>query len=52
MMPRGAIWLLSTAGLLSAENFTYWIQPCSAEISRETTGYARTPELTDWECTT
>jgi hypothetical protein len=32
---RTALWLLCAAGLLSAESFSYWIQPCSAEISQK-----------------
>jgi hypothetical protein len=51
MMARGVLWLLSVAGLLSAENFTYWIQPCTAEISRESTCDARDPELAEWALT-
>ncbi len=51
MMPRGVLWLLSVAGLLSAENFTYWIQPCTAEVARESTCDARDPELAEWALT-
>jgi hypothetical protein len=51
MMPRGVLWLVCAAGLLPAENFTYWIQSCSAEISRESTCDARDPELAAWALT-
>jgi len=50
-MMRRVLWLLCAAGLLSAENFTYWIQPCTAEISRESTCDARDPELAEWALT-
>jgi Matrixin len=51
MMPRGVLWLLSVAGLLSAENFTYWVQPCTAEVARESTCDVRDPELAEWALT-
>jgi hypothetical protein len=41
-------WLLGTAIGLPAENFTYWIQPCSVEVSHETTCAAGDPELAEW----
>lgn len=41
-------WLLGTAIGLQAESFTYWIQPCSAEISHETSCAAGDPELAEW----
>ena len=47
MMPR-VLWLLCAAGLLPAEDFTYWIQPCSAEAAKESTCDARDPELAGW----
>jgi hypothetical protein len=51
-VPRHVLRLLVAAGcatgLLPAENFTYWIQPCSAELSRESTCDARDPELAGW----
>jgi len=47
MTPR-VLWLLCTAELLSAENFTYWIQTCTDEISRESTCDAHDPELAEW----
>lgn len=47
MMPR-LLWLLCAAGLLPAEDFTYWIQPCSAEVARESTCDAHDPELAGW----
>ena len=41
-------WLLGTAIGLQAESFTYWIQPCSAEISQQTSCAAGDPELAEW----
>jgi matrixin len=41
-------WLLAAAALMRAESFTYWIQPCSAEIAHETTCTAGDPELAEW----
>ena len=40
--------LLGAAGWLQAETFTYWIQSCSAELSRETTCAEGDPELARW----
>jgi hypothetical protein len=42
------LWLLAAAAAMRAESFTYWIQPCSTEISRETTCAAGDPELAEW----
>src|SRR5260370_41846435 len=50
-MMRFVPWLLCVVGVLSAEDFTYWIQPCTAEISRESTCDARDPELAEWALT-
>ncbi len=51
-MPPRVLWLLCAAGCaagrLPAENFTYWIQPCSAELARESTCDGRDPELAEW----
>ena len=47
-MMRLVLWLLCAVGLSSAEDFTYWIQPCSAEVARESTCDARDPELGEW----
>jgi len=41
-------WLLGAAMVLQAESFTYWIQPCSAEVSQQTTCTAGDPELAEW----
>jgi hypothetical protein len=50
-MARCVAWLLCAAGLLPAEDFTCWIQPCSAEVARESTCDARDPELAEWALT-
>ena len=50
-MMRFVPWLLCVVGALSAEDFTYWIQPCTAEISRKSTCDARDPELAEWALT-
>jgi hypothetical protein len=42
------LWLLAAAAAMRAETFTYWIQPCSAEVSHETTCAAGDPELAEW----
>jgi Matrixin len=41
-------WLLGVAIAMRAESFTYWIQPCSAEVSHETACAAGDPELALW----
>jgi matrixin len=41
-------WLLGATALLQAETFTYWIEPCSPELSRQTTCAAGDPELAEW----
>ena len=41
-------WLLAAAVVMRAESFTYWIQPCSAKVSQETTCAAGDPELARW----
>jgi len=43
-----APWLVCAAGLLSAENFSYWIQPCSAEISQRASCMASDAQLAQW----
>jgi hypothetical protein len=40
--------LLAGITLLHAETLTYWVQPCSAELSEETTCAAGDPELAVW----
>ena len=45
---RAALWLVCAAGLLSAENFSYWIQPCSAEISQRASCVASDAQLAQW----
>jgi len=48
MMPR-VLWLLWAAvSLLPAEDFSYWIQPCSTEVSRDSACDARDSELAEW----
>src|SRR6202050_5539896 len=45
---RLLLWLLGTAALLSAEEFTYWIPPCSGGISRASTCASGDAELARW----
>jgi hypothetical protein len=45
---RTALWLLCAAGLMPAENFSYWIQPCSAEISQKASCVASDAQLAQW----
>jgi hypothetical protein len=45
---RIALWLLCGAGLLPAESFSYWIQPCSAEISQKASCVASDAQLALW----
>jgi hypothetical protein len=40
--------VLGAAIVMPAEDFTYWIQPCSAEVSRESTCASGDPELAQW----
>jgi hypothetical protein len=40
--------LLGAVILLQAETFTYWIEPCSAELSQQTTCGANDVELARW----
>jgi len=42
------LWLLGSAVVMRAESFTYWIQPCSAEVSQQTTCAAGDAELAEW----
>ena len=42
------MWLLGSAVVMRAESFTYWIQPCSAEVSQQTTCAAGDAELAEW----
>lgn len=45
---RAALGLLCAAGLLSAESFSYWIQPCSAELSQKTSCVGGDLQLAQW----
>src|SRR6185503_11652088 len=45
---RTAVWLLCAAGLLSAESFSYWIQPCTAEISQKASCVVSDAQLAQW----
>jgi hypothetical protein len=45
---RTALWLLCAAALLSAESFSYWIQPCSAELSQKASCAAGDAQLAYW----
>jgi hypothetical protein len=40
--------LAGAAVLLRAETFTYWIEPCTAELARQTTCNPGDPELAEW----
>ena len=40
--------LLGAAALLHGETFTYWIESCSPEVSRQTTCAAGDPQLAEW----
>ncbi len=42
------LWLMGAAACLAAEDFSYWIQPCSAEIARASGCKADDPELARW----
>jgi len=43
-----AIWLLCAAAFVSAEDFSYWIEPCSAQVAQESACRAGDPELARW----
>src|ERR1700719_4696303 len=45
---RLILWLLGATALLSAEEFTYWIQPCSVEMSRSSACTQGDAELARW----
>ena len=45
---RLAVCLLLAAGISSAENFTYWIQPCEGAIASESACDAGDAELARW----
>jgi hypothetical protein len=45
---KTAFWLFCIAGLLPAENFSYWIQPCSAEISAKASCVTADAQLARW----
>jgi hypothetical protein len=40
--------LMAAAASLAAKDFSYWIEPCSAEIARESGCAAGDPELAQW----
>lgn len=42
------LWLIGAAASLAAEDFSYWIQPCSSEIARVSGCQAGDPELARW----
>lgn len=41
-------WLICAAAALSAEDFSYWIEPCSPETARESACKPGDPELAQW----
>jgi hypothetical protein len=45
---RPALWLLCAAGTLSAESFSYWIQPCSSDISQKASCVSSDAQLAQW----
>jgi len=45
---KSALWLFCIAGLLPAENFSYWIQPCSAEVSAKASCVTADAQLARW----
>ena len=45
---RAVFWLFCAAGSITAETFSYWIQPCSSEISRQTACETGDAELAGW----
>lgn len=47
-MTAGLVWLLGSAVVMQAESFTYWIQPCTPEVSQQTTCTAGDSELAEW----
>jgi hypothetical protein len=45
---KSALWLFCIAGLLPAENFSYWIQPCSADVSAKASCVTADAQLAQW----
>jgi len=41
-------WLIAAAAAIRAEDFSYWIQPCSTEVMRVSGCEAGDPELAEW----
>jgi hypothetical protein len=41
-------WLIVAAASLAAEDFSYWIEPCSTEIAQASGCSAGDPELAEW----
>lgn len=42
------LWLIAAAATLSAEDFSYWIEPCTTDIARASSCAAGDPELAEW----
>ena len=47
-MTLRVLWLLGAATLLQGETYTYWVEPCSARLSQESTCVAGDVELAQW----
>ena len=47
-MTLRVLWLFGTVTVLQAETYTYWIEPCSAHLSQQTTCMANDVELAQW----
>ncbi len=45
---RSLLLLAVAAASLRAEDFTYWIEPCSAEVAQESRCDSGDPELAEW----
>ncbi len=45
---RVVLWLLLAAGCAYPEEYSYWIQPCPPELSRQSGCEASDPELAEW----
>lgn len=43
-----ALMVLATACPCAAEDYTYWVQPCSADVARMTSCKAKDTELGEW----
>ena len=42
------LWLISAATAIGADNFSYWVQPCTPEIASESACKSDDPELAQW----